>query len=103
MNVVNLECILPQLRTYGEECVGVVSPFRKPLVQFLSKYAAESVAFFLTPKNLVERTLSKLFLSILDSPSGVEIRNTLMYLHDQLIAATFNIEQSQMQRYRCFC
>jgi transformation/transcription domain-associated protein len=95
MNVVNLEGILPRLRTYGENCVGFSTPFRKPLLKFLSKYAAEAVAFFLTPKNLVERTLSQMFLSILRNPEGEPIRKTLMFAHDQLLAATFNIEQTQ--------
>jgi transformation/transcription domain-associated protein len=95
MNVVNLEGILPRLRTYGENCVGFSTPFRKPLLKFLNKYAAEAVAFFLTPKNLVERTLSQMFLSILRSPEGSNIRKTLMFAHDQLLAATFNIEQTQ--------
>ena len=77
-NVLNLETILPQLSSFAGKGDGEFSPYRRPLLKYLNKFAVETVSFFLRNDCLLQTRFSHMFQSILRSPEAVAIRSTLM-------------------------
>lgn len=76
---------------------SVASPFRKPLCQFLNRYAAESVNYFLERLGKVE--YANLFISILKSNGAEPLRAELAKDSSKLEAAIFktdNLEEKQL-------
>ncbi|OQR96405.1 phosphatidylinositol kinase (PIK-L3) [Achlya hypogyna] len=85
--VVELEAVLPKYGSFGK----LSSPYRKPLVRFLNRYAAQAVAFFLKREHLVDSTYAALFQQLIKLPAAQPLRAVLVSDSgtEAIIAATF--------------
>ena len=82
-----LESILPSLSFYGGFGTGSSSPYRAPLIKFLSVEPAKTCEYFL--KNLHLPKLSQMFQAVLRDPGCEKIRQVVKQNPDDLIKYTF--------------
>jgi transformation/transcription domain-associated protein len=82
---IQLEALLPR---------EVSSPYRQPLIKFLSCYPAEAVDYFVSDR-LTNPLYNKLWGFVLNHPLADELRNELAKTPTKLINATFNYNQGR--------
>ena len=104
--ILNVFHLLPSAATtfMGELINGVIdiesklrrtssSPFRKPLVKYLTRYPKETWSFFLD--KIQEEKYGRLFAQILSDPISDKLREVAIAESEALFSAVFEIESTQ--------
>ena len=85
---------LTSANSYGGYGTSSSSPYRKPLIKFLDVCPNDTVEFFYC-RLLQENKYNQMFRSILRSPDGGKIRQTIMSNPKRLIEFTFHYDVAQ--------
>ena len=69
--VIRLETVLSQYKEFS----STASPYRRPLIKYLSKFPEKTAAFFLNEKRLSSTSFSEFFQDLLNMPGSKSLRD----------------------------